>query len=204
MLRTLSLVVFFLCLNTTLVISQSEKQITMDTLPYYQIPDYPENHSSASVLARMIDGLGYRYHWASEGLRDEDLSYKPSELGATTLETLEHIHGLATSINNVAFGKPNIRPYEKLEKDYTLLRSETLQLLKEASDHFRDNDTKDLSEYKLVFKRGEKESSFPIWNLINGQLTDAIYHTGQLVSFRRTSGNPMNSKVNVFMGKNRE
>jgi len=27
---------------------------------------------------------------------------------------------------------------------------------------------------------------------------------GQLVSFRRTTGNPLNSNVNVFMGKNKK
>jgi hypothetical protein len=36
--------------------------------------------------------------------------------------------------------------------------------------------------------------------LINGPITDAIYHTGQVVSFRRTSGNPIPKGVNVFLG----
>ena len=33
---------------------------------------------------------------------------------------------------------------------------------------------------------------------------DAIYHTGQIVSFRRTTGNPIDSSVNVFMGSYRQ
>ena len=38
------------------------------TLPYYQIPDYPSSYNAATVAARTIDGLGFRYYWATEGL----------------------------------------------------------------------------------------------------------------------------------------
>jgi|GEM_PF-5684614 len=48
-----------------------------DTLPYYQIPDAPSTYTAATVSARMIDGLGYRYYWATESLRPEDLAYEP-------------------------------------------------------------------------------------------------------------------------------
>ena len=33
-----------------------------DTLPYYyEIPAAPEMYSAANVIARMVDGLGFRY-----------------------------------------------------------------------------------------------------------------------------------------------
>ncbi len=42
--------------------------ITMNTiksqnqdLPYYEIPDYPEDYNQGTVIARMLDGLGFRY-----------------------------------------------------------------------------------------------------------------------------------------------
>ena len=57
---------------------------------------------------------------------------------------------------------------------------------------------------KVLFQRGDKTSSFPFWHVINGPISDALYHVGQLVSFRRTTGNPLNSNVNVFMGKNKK
>ena len=41
----------------------------------------------------------------------------------------------------------------------------------------------------------------PFWNLINGPFSDIIYHTGQVVAFRRISGNPINPGVNVFVGQ---
>ena len=31
---------------------------------YYRIPDYPDKLSSTAVLARMLDGLGFRFYWA--------------------------------------------------------------------------------------------------------------------------------------------
>jgi hypothetical protein len=61
-----------------------------------------------------------------------------------------------------------------------------------------------LEELKIVVKRGEETSDFPFWNLINGPIADAIYHCGQIVSYRRSSVNPSNPKVSVFTGKTRE
>lgn len=72
-------------------------------LPFYSIPPAAEHYTAANSISRMIEGLGFRYYWATEGL-------------------------------------------------------------------------------------------------INGPITDAIYHTGQVVSFRRTSGNPIPKGVNVFLG----
>ena len=62
----------------------------------------------------------------------------------------------------------------------------------------------DVEDYNVIFKRGDREYEFPFWNLINGQISDAIYHTGQVVMMRRASGNPIDPTVDVFMGKNRE
>ena len=39
---------------------------------YHRIPGYPDHLSSTAVLARMLDGLGFRFYWATEGLRLED------------------------------------------------------------------------------------------------------------------------------------
>ena len=57
---------------------------------------------------------------------------------------------------------------------------------------------------QVIFQRGNELYPYPVWNLLNGPLADAIYHTGQVVSFRRTSGNPLQKGVNVFIGKTKE
>lgn len=167
-------------------------------LPYYEIPDYPSEYNEGTVVARLIDGLGFRYYWATEGLRDEDLAFKPSEKGRTTAETIDHIYGLTNTIINSALKKPNV-PTDEAEMTFKEKRAKTLNLLKQAADIFRDS--KDLSEFTMVFVRGENTTEYPFWNQINGPISDALWHVGQVITHRRTSGNPFNSKVSVLQGK---
>ena len=63
----------------------------LDQLPYYEVPDYYSEYTAGTVAARMIDGLGFRYRWATEDLREEDLKFRPSEGARSTLETIDHI-----------------------------------------------------------------------------------------------------------------
>ncbi len=172
-----------------------------EKLPYYEIPDYPENYSDCTVVARMIDGLGFRYYWATEGLRPEDLAYKPSESGRSADETLDHLLGLSDFILKTA-KKETISAREEMELSYERKRAMTLNNLKLAADIMRNSS--DLSQFNIKISRGENSSEFPFWHNINGPIADAIWHCGQMVVLRRASGNPFNSKASVFMGKVRE
>ena len=169
-------------------------------LPFYSIPPAAEHYTPANSITRMIEGLGFRYYWATEGLREEDLNYQPTSESQSTLGTLRHIHGLSRIIAEAIQGKPSIRPAVKAPEDLQTLRQETLEFLKKAAIELADKTDQELKELHIVFDRSGKQSQFPIWNLINGPITDAIYHTGQVVSFRRTSGNPIPKGVNVFLG----
>ncbi|MFK7771707.1 MAG: hypothetical protein AB8F94_06195 [Saprospiraceae bacterium] len=172
-------------------------------IPYYEIPDAPERYDAAGVAARMIDGLGFRFYWASKDLTATDLEYKASETSRTTLEILDHVHGLSTTILNGISQKPNVRGDDaKEELGYQELRKLTLENLKAASDILRKEGAK-VEAMKVVFQRGEKTSEFPFWNLVNGPIEDAIWHAGQLVYNRRASGNPLAPGVSVFSGKKR-
>lgn len=172
-----------------------------EKLPYYGIPDAPGEFTAGSVVSRMIDGLGFRYYWATEGLRTEDLSFKPSKEARTSLETIEHIHGLTNVILNSVTEQVNTD--EKLpEMSFPEMREKTLVKLQKASAVLRNST--DLSEFKIIFERGDRSSEFPFWNQINGPISDALWHVGQVISFRRSSGNPYNSKASVFLGKVRE
>jgi hypothetical protein len=190
--------VVFSMLSSNAVIAQNEMK---EKLPYYQIPDYPESYSACTVVARLIDGLGFRYHWATEGLRDVDLAFKPSEEGRTTAETIDHLYGLTKVILNSALKKPNVSS-DEAEMSFEEKRKKTLMMLKQAADIFRE--AKDLSEFTVVFQRGENLSEYPFWNNINGPIADALWHCGQVVTHRRSSGNPFNSKASVFTGKLRQ
>lgn len=191
---------FYLLIFSIIFINMINAQ-NGNKLPYYEIPDYPNAYNECTVVARMIDGLGFRYYWATEGLRNEDLAYKPSEDGRTTGETVDHIYGLTKVILNSALNLPNGRS-EDSEMSFAEKRAKTLNMLKQAADIFRES--KDLSKFSIVFQRGENTSQFPFWNQLNGPIEDAVWHCGQVVLLRRASGNPYNSKASVFSGKVRQ
>ncbi len=170
-------------------------------LPYYQIPDYPEDYSSGNVVSRMIDALGFRYYWATEGLTKKDLEYRPSDEARSCLETLEHIHSMSKTIVNASDGTPNVRQENPPKLSFEELRRNTLENIKLASDKMRGKQAEEFEQSKVVFQSGDRESVYPYWNLINGMLSDCMYHTGQIVMLRRITGNPKNPKVSVFLGK---
>jgi len=200
-LKSIFSAVIFISSFQLLSASSVTSTTNMDTLPFYEIPEAPEMYNGATVAARMVDGLGYRYHWVTEGLRAEDLAYEPGNDGQSCTDVLEHLLGLSRFILRTVKKEvhDNAREYPELTWDEQ--REATLNNLKMASDILRE--TGDISELKIMFKRGEKTSEFPFWNLLNGPIADAIYHCGQIVSYRRTTGNPINPNVSVFRGKTR-
>jgi hypothetical protein len=175
-------------LITTLVMAQPKTS----KLPFYEIPEHPEVYTAGTVAARMVDGLGHRYYWATEGLRILDLGHKASESGRTSEETIEHIYGLSKFIRNSILVDNKDATTAILSFDEK--RKNTLLNLKMVSEVLRSMD----SPYNL------DDSEVPFWNIINGPIADAIWHCGQLVMLRRASGNPFNSNVSVFSGKLKE
>lgn len=167
------------------------------SLPYYNIPEASKSYTAGSVVSRMIDGLGFRYRWATEGLRPQDLIFKPTKESRTTEETIDHILGLTQVILNSALGVPNGSPQPKMT--YEQKRKKTLDNIQKASSLFLK--ATDLSKYTMVFVRGEKTTEYPFWNQINGPISDALWHVGQVVSLRRSSGNPFPKGVSVLQGK---
>lgn len=170
--------------------------ISQEKLPYYQIPEAAKEFTPGTTASRMIDGLGFRYYWATEGLRAEDLAFKPNEAARTTSETIDHILGLSQVILNATLKVAN--GAKQPEMTFAEKRKKTLENLQQASTILRES--KDISQYKMIF--GETE--FPFWNAINGPIADAIWHTGQVVSFRRSSGNPFPKGVSLLRGTKSE
>lgn len=193
----------FLLLTCISVWAQNNPNMTT-ALPYREIPAYPESYSAESVVARMIDGLGFRFYWATEGLRPEDLAFRPTPESRTSEETIDHILGLSTMILNAMKNQINVRSGEETSSlIFEVKRKKTLEILKEASDLLKQADTK-LEDHKIMSQFGTNKSEWPFWNLINGPIADALWHVGQVVTFRRSSGNPFNGKANVLTGKVRE
>jgi len=201
----LSIVSFCLLFDTFAQSDNSMKTDAAPDLPYYQIPDYPDDYTATTVAARVIDGLGFRYYWGTEGLREEDLKFKPSEEARTSEETLDHIYGLSFIIVNATMHQPNVSREENRKLTFEEKRRKTLENFKKASDLLKASQSSDMEGFKAVFERGDRTSEYPFWNLLNGPIADAIWHVGQVVSFRRSSGNPFpSSKVSLFNGRLRE
>ena len=57
-----------------LVIFTEMSAMGQSTLPFSEIPDYPDSYTPGTVMGRLIDGLGFRYYWATEGLSENDLN----------------------------------------------------------------------------------------------------------------------------------
>jgi len=189
MTRNYTLIVFLVLLST---IAYSQDN-TEEQLPYYEVPEYSESYTAGTVAARMVDALGFRFYWASEGLNDNDLEYKPSGDVRSTAETIDHILDLSYIIVNSTLKQTNGK-INTSEMSYAEKRKQVLINLKTAADILRESD--DISQYKIIFGTNE----IPFWNQVNGPIADSIWHCGQLASFRRSSGNPINSNVNHFRG----
>ncbi|MDG2173150.1 MAG: hypothetical protein P8K72_04840 [Flavobacteriaceae bacterium] len=166
-------------------------------LPFSEISEYPTEFSQANIVSRMIEGLGYRYYWATKSLTEKDLNYKSSDDARSTLQIIEHIYSLTEMISS-SF-KNNEFEFTLVKGTYNELREKTLLNLKYIQGELKSNP--DFSQLSLRFERGGTKMEFPFWNQINGPISDALWHCGQVVMNRRASGNPLQSGVNVFIGK---
>ncbi len=170
------------------------------TLPYYEIQDYPESFTAGAVASRMIDGAGFRYYWATEGLRPEDLAFKPNADARTSEETITHIYELSNIVVNSV--RKTVNTPNNQKRSFVEMRKLTLENFKTASDRLRVCTDQEIKDFKIIFK-GENGTTveYPFWNQLNGPIADCLWHIGQVASFRRSSGNPFTEKVSVFSGK---
>ncbi|NOT76668.1 MAG: hypothetical protein HOP08_17205 [Cyclobacteriaceae bacterium] len=169
------------------------------TLPFSSITTYPDTYTAGSVAARMIDGLGFRFYWATEGLNEKDLAYKPSSDARSCQETIEHIYEMSFMAMNAPLKKVNVNGQD-VKLPFAEMRKKTLENLKAASDLLRKATDQDMKDFKVLYSDGRKLYEYPFWNLINGPIEDCVWHAGQIVAFRRASGNPIAEK-DFFMGK---
>ncbi len=184
-----SILLIFLLTCFNLAYSQQE-------LPFKSIAETETTFNSGNIAARMVEGLGFRYYWASEGLRAEDLKFAPVEEGRNSRETIDHLFGLSRFLLS-ALEKEVFDGGSPAKMTFDQIRKETLENLERSVSILKRSKDADFADYNIKFANG---GELPFWNAINGPIADAIYHTGQVVLMRRMSGNPMDPKVNVLMG----
>jgi hypothetical protein len=166
----------------------------MTQLPFHTIPSCPDAPTATNTIARFIDGLGFRYHWATEGLTESEIAFRPHPSSMNVIELLTHIYDLAHTINRVFGGSAESeRPTSYLE-----LRISTLNLFAQASERLKVLDDARLVDFNLNGGSGANRN--PFWFYLNGPIADALTHVGQITSWRRIAGNPQAKGVNVFLG----
>lgn len=153
---------------------------------YHEIPDYPEEMSAKGIIMRLLDGLGFRFYWATEGLRESDYSFTPGEGCKSIVELMGHIYGLMNWVNLSVTGEGYKEPETPHEG-----RALIVEMIYNLRNILGNMSDKELSKIKIRDK--------PFWNIINGPISDALTHVGQINSFRRLAGNCVPG-ANVFTG----
>lgn len=175
----------------------STNMLAQAPLPYREVPEYPEKYSAGTVAARLIDGLGFRFYWATEGITESNLDFKPSNEGRTIAQTVQHIYEMSFMVVNATTNTMNQRADTTLT--FEKMREVTLNNLYQASEILKKSD--DLENMKIIYEGRNGKVEYPFWNHFNGPIADCLWHVGQIVSFRRTDGNPIAGNLSFFNGK---
>ena len=153
---------------------------------YQMLPNPPESLSEGSILARLVDGIGFRYRVATESFTQKEIEFCPIEGSMNMMQLLDHIYNLVAwtgTAFKLDFSK------KKTLVSFQDYRLETLALCQKLSQHLKKMTNAELGAVSVYLKRTDTHYSF--WYLINGPFADILTHVGQFNSWRRISGNPV-------------
>jgi len=193
--QIIKLSILFLTLAS---LPQSLNAQTVEDLPYSKLEDIEGDYSAGRVAARLVDGLGFRFYWATEGLKEEDINIKQKADVRSIQENVDHIYELTMLITNSVFNEKN---RVDLELSFIDKRKKILLNLERVSNRLFNSTDEQIEDYSIKFNG---RSVLPFYNMINGPISDAIWHCGQIVMLRRMAGNPFNSKVSLLHGRVRD
>ena len=142
---------------------------------FRDINSYPEQMSSSALMCRIVDGIGFRYYWATFDLTESTYNFKPGIDRWSIYDTLAHIWDTADWISRSLGLEKNFKPVESLELRNSIL--EMYYAIRMCFHNMDDNTLKSITINKA-----------PFWNLINGSLEDMLSHVGAIDNMRRTDG----------------
>lgn len=148
---------------------------------------YPQRKDANGVVMRLLDGLGYRFQWATEGLTAEDAAFTPGQGCMTIGELAEHVWGLVNWVHISMLGEGL---GESPAPDIETGRRQICRMLYALRTYVSAIDQESLFAIEI--------NGLPFWHIVNGPLSDALTHTGQIALLRRLNGNPV-PKHNVFL-----
>ena len=161
-------------------------------LPFEDISKTPSELTATNTILRMVEGLAFRYRWATENLSEENIKFRPHPTSMSIEEVNSHIFDLVDSTFRVFGGE---KQNKETLNSFHEIRKANLYLLKKLVNLLREMNDSELAEMEKNTSR-----KLPFWYWINGPLADALTHVGQITSWRRISGNPQLKGVNVFIG----
>ncbi len=149
--------------------------------------EYPGREDANGVVMRLLDGLGYRFHWATEGLTPEDAAFSPGADAMTIGRLMAHVWGLVNWVHGNVLGE---RFGEPCADDLEAGRDQVYRMLYAIRAYVEAIDEQALFGLQI--------NGNPFWHILNGPLSDALTHIGQIAAFRRLNGNPV-PKHHVFV-----
>ena len=145
---------------------------------YHTMPATPDEITAVNIICRILAGMGFRFYWATDELTEETYAFKPCEGARSIGDTVEHIWDLLNwtvrAIDPAGKAKPS---------GAKQLREDTLELIAILEETFSKMDNKALAAIQILKQ--------PFWLVINGPLSDALTHIGQIATLRRIAGSPV-------------
>ena len=156
------------------------------TLPYETFPSAPEAVDGPGVLARLVDSMGFRYRWATEGLASEAMTFRSVEGAMSLGEVLAHLCVLVRwtegSVRSSLAGENagSYMEFVDVPETWDELRADTLERLVELRTLLASADSGLLSAATITGHPDHGPQSF--WCMLNGPLADFLSHVGQVAS----------------------
>ena len=102
---------------------------------FRSIKAYPDRQDANGVVMRLLDGVGYRFYWATEGLTAADYRFTPGEGCQSIGELVAHVWGLANWVLLNLNAPSSNRPDDPAD-----IRIDALDKLEAIRNHVRGLD----------------------------------------------------------------
>lgn len=166
----------------------------MSELPFASVGPLPAGPPDApGVLACLARTLGFRYRWATDGMAEDTLAFRPVEGSMDMAALMGHLCDLAWWLRFTLTEERAPRPGAGVMG----LRSATLEHLEAVSSALAEATPEALEELRI---RRQDGSEYPLVHVIHGPLADFLTHVGQVTSWRRIAGDPAPA-ARVFLGE---
>ena len=162
---------------------------------FQYLPPTPPSSSSGAILSRFIVAIGFRYQIATKGLTQNEIDFRPVEGSMNMHELLDHIYKVLTWAYKAFDKNAKLEIPTNTFDDY---RKKTLQVCESFRKRLEEMSDEEIEQTEIYLKR--INTTFSFWYLINGPISDVLTHIGQINSWRRIAGNPVD-RISPFTGE---